>query len=61
MKSKKRKYTPSSHNVFQKISGFKRVIPCRGCGKRVKLDKGNYCETCMGKFQKYRDEHPEKE
>ena len=36
-----------SVSTFTKISGFRRVVTCRHCGKRVLLDKdSSYCEKC---------------
>ena len=35
---------------FTKIGGYKRVVTCRRCGKRVLLDKeSNYCNECANK------------
>ncbi|MBI5881452.1 hypothetical protein HZB90_04950 [archaeon] len=36
-----------SVSTFTKISGFRRVVTCRNCGKRALLDKeSSYCEKC---------------
>lgn len=40
----KKRYSVST---FTKISGFRRVVMCRHCGKRMLLDKASiYCEKC---------------
>lgn len=40
-------------NTFTKIEGYKRLIKCRGCGKKIFSKKNYYyyCKACSDKIK----------
>lgn len=43
-----------SVKTFTKISGFRRVVTCRSCGKRALIEKEScYCNECAAKLGTY--------
>ena len=40
---------------FEPIADFKKVLRCRGCGKKFIAGKGNYCDDCWEKMKEMYD------
>lgn len=41
---------------FKKIEGYKVVVKCRNCGKRVvSKTETMYCDDCLRKLREWRD------